>query len=113
MLCTGLTAGYDYVVNVIVVTPMEQRRWVVIGLKLRRAPFFLSRGCAEAKATCSAKCQACGRVLMQGEAFHISKALTSCGHEGCTGCVKAIAALTNFPSLELIESWQDAKHGCM
>ncbi|BDA45051.1 probable BTB/POZ domain-containing protein At3g56230 [Coccomyxa sp. Obi] len=65
------------------------------------------KGCSEAKATCSARCQACGRVLMQGEAFHISKALTSCGHEGCTGCVKVKAALTEFPSLELIESWQD------
>ena len=50
---------------------------------------FARRGCAEAKATCTARCQACGRVLMQGEAFHISKALASCGHDSCTGCVKA------------------------
>lgn len=71
------------------------------------------RGCAEAKATCTARCQACGRVLMQGEAFHISKALTSCGHDGCTGCVKSKAALTEFPALELIESWQDVKRGCL
>ncbi|KAK9908499.1 hypothetical protein WJX75_008724 [Coccomyxa subellipsoidea] len=71
------------------------------------------KGCAEAKATCTARCQACGRVLMQGEAFHISKALTSCSHDGCTGCVKSKAALTEFPALELIESWQDVKRGCL
>ncbi|EIE21114.1 hypothetical protein COCSUDRAFT_48284 [Coccomyxa subellipsoidea C-169] len=71
------------------------------------------KGCAEAKPTCTATCQACGRVLMQGEAFHISKALTTCNHEGCTGCIKAKAALTEFPPLELIESWQDVKRGCL
>lgn len=74
---------------------------------------FCCRGCAEAKATCTATCQACNRVLQQGEAFHISKALTSCGHEGCTGCVKVKAALTEFPALELIESWQDVRQGCL
>jgi hypothetical protein len=83
-----------------------------IGLQLNKV-FCICRGCAEAKATCTARCQACGRVLMQGEAFHISKALTSCSHDGCTGCVKSKAALTEFPALELIESWQDVKRGCL
>ena len=59
----------------------------------------MCRGCAEATCSCTAKCQACGRVLMQGESFHISKALTSCGHEGCTGCVKAKVRMTRLSSM--------------
>ena len=67
------------------------------------------RGCAEAKPTCTAVCQSCGRVLQQGRSFHISKALASCGKDGCTGCVKARAVMTEFPSEEAVEGWQNAK----
>lgn len=64
------------------------------------------RGCAEAKPMCVALCQSCGRTLQQGKSFHISKAIVSCGKDGCTGCVKSRAVMTEFPSEDVIEGWQ-------
>ncbi len=58
---------------------------------------------------CTAVCQSCGRTLQQGKSFHISKALASCGKDGCTGCIKARAVMTEFPSEETVEGWQNAK----
>ena len=58
---------------------------------------------------CTAVCQSCARMLQQGKSFHISKALASCGKDGCTGCVKARAVMTDFPSEETVESWQNAR----
>ena len=58
---------------------------------------------------CTAVCQSCARMLQQGKSFHISKALASCGKDGCTGCVKARAVMSDFPSEETIESWQNTK----
>ena len=78
-------------------------------LLLVRAALVRCRGCAEAKPMCTAVCQSCGRMLQQGKSFHISKALASCGKDGCTGCVKARAVMTGFPSEETVESWQNAK----
>ena len=58
---------------------------------------------------CMAICQTCGRTLQEGKSFHISKALASCGKDGCTGCVKARAVMTDFPSEEAVEAWQNTR----